>query len=121
MLTYNELVDICEQKRVTITEVAKNSLMTLSGFRNAMRKSALTADKIELVCNYLGMTPNEFFKVKTFAGDNLCNKYGQNQTINQVPKEIDQTIEILREQLKEKDTQISVKDEQINNLISKLK
>lgn len=121
MLTYNELVDICEQKRVTITEVAKNSLMTLSGFRNAMRKSALTADKIELVCNYLGMTPNDFFKVKTSVGDNWCNKYGQNQTINQIPNELNQTIEILREQLKEKDTQISVKDEQINNLISKLK
>lgn len=114
MLTYNELTDICEQKRITITEVANVSNMTLSGFRKAMRKFSLPADKVILVCDYLQITPNDFFKVKDATGDTGCNKYGQNQTINQIPTELKDTIEILRNQLEEKDNQI-------NNLISKLK
>ena len=114
MLSYNQLQTICEKKRLTITFVAESAGLTLSGLRKGIQKCSLSANVIVPLCKALGITPNDFFEIKTDTGDTGCNKYGKNQTINQIPNELTETIAILREQLKEKDAQI-------NNLISKLK
>ena len=123
MLSYNELCDLCEKKHVTITEVARNSRMTLSGFRNAMRKYALTADKIVLVCEFLQITPNDFFQVKNKESVHIGsqNQFGQNQVMNQVGiDELKSTIDLLRNELSIKNMQLAQKDEQINQLLTKL-
>lgn len=117
MLTYNDLTDICDKKRMTITEVADFSGMTLSGFRNAMRKSALTADKIILVCKKVEITPNQFFGVEETSGDTNYGNMQKNakKQIMQVAgtEELKKTISILEGQLKTKDEQLKSKDEQL--------
>lgn len=121
MLSYNDLTDLCDRKHVTITYVAEFSGMTLSGFRNATRKNALTADKIVLVCKALNITPNDFFCVQVPAsGDTVYGdqqKGAKKQIIYKESEELKQTIQMLRDQLKAKDEQIAAKDQQINKLL----
>lgn len=113
-MNYYELQDLCEVKHETVTNVARTLGITLEGLKRGLNNESLSIRYLVPICDFLNITPNDFFKTKTQVGDTGCNKFGTNQTINQFPNELTETIAILREQLKEKDAQI-------NNLISKLK
>lgn len=116
MLTYEDLTDICERKRMTATEVAVSCQMTLGGLRKSMRNESISADKIILVCNALGITPNYFFGVEETSGDiNYGNmqKNAKKQIMQVGTEELKKTISILEGQLKTKDEQLKSKDEQL--------
>lgn len=121
MLTYEELTDICEKKNTTITEVSNRISMSLNGLRKAMRNSALTADKLILVCKVLDITPNYFFGIEAQSGDTIYgsqNKGGKKQIIQQGGiEELRDTIALLKDQLATKDLQIAEKDKQISKLL----
>lgn len=119
-MNYYELQDLCEIKHKTVTNVARALGITLEGLKRGLNNESLSIRYLKPICDFLEITPNEFFRVGSFGGDIGCNKFGQNQTINQIPTELNETIGILRDQLKEKDLQISMKDEQINKLLARI-
>lgn len=129
MLTYEELTDICEKKRTTITDVSNRVGMSLNGLRKAMRNFALTADKLILVCQALDITPNYFFGVEATAGDIVYGdqQKGSKMKIKKDSPELSHVIEILQgelalknEQLAAKDKTIAEKDQQIADINKQL-
>ena len=114
-MNYYELQDLCEMKHKTVTNVARALGITLEGLKRGLNNESLSFRYVKPICDLLEITPNEFFRVNSNSGDTGCNKFGQNQTINQVPVELNDTLVILRSQLKEKDMQI----EKLLNLLNK--
>lgn len=114
-MNYYELQDLCEMKHKTVTNVARALGITLEGLKRGLNNESLSFRYVMPICDLLEITPNEFFRVNSNSGDTGCNKFGQNQTINQVPVELNDTLVILRSQLKEKDMQI----EKLLNLLNK--
>lgn len=106
IMTYSELSDICDAKRILLKNVAENSGLTYDGLRNGMNKQSLGMTKVLKICEYVGITPNQFFGVDS------------NQTVNATQLGLSNTqnigssgIEILQQQL-------AVKDAQIDRLLS---
>lgn len=101
IMTYSELSDICDQKRILLKNVAENSGLTYDGLRNGMNKQSLGMTKILKICEYVGITPNHFFG---YEPSNTINatQYGisNSQNIGAAG------IEILQQQLQTKDEQI---------------
>lgn len=114
-MNYYELQDLCEVKHKTVTNVARALGITLEGLKRGLNNESLSFRYVKPICDLLEITPNDFFRVNSNRGDTGCNKFGQNQTINQVPVELNDTLVILRSQLKEKDMQI----EKLLNLLNK--
>lgn len=108
IMTYSELSDICEQRRILLKNVAENSGLTYDGLRNGMNKQSLGMTKILKICEYVGITPNQFFGYEVSNTIN-ANQYGisNSQNIGAIG------VEILQQQL-------ATKDEQINKLINLL-
>lgn len=101
IMTYSELSDICEQRRILLKNVAENSGLTYDGLRNGMNKQSLGMTKIMKICEYVGITPNQFFGYETSNTIN-ATQYGisNSQNIGAMG------VEILQQQLATKDEQI---------------
>lgn len=104
ILTYNELSDICDQKRILLKNVAESSGLTYDGLRNGMIKQSLGMTKVLKICECVGITPNQFFGIEDQQTIN-ATQYGLSNSQNIGTTGID----ILQQQL-------AVKDEQIKQL-----
>lgn len=109
IMTYSELSDICDAKRILLKNVAENSGLTYDGLRNGMNKQSLGMTKVLKICECVGITPNQFFGVDS------------NQTINATQLGISNTQNIGAVSVELLQQQLSVKDEQINHLLELLK
>ena len=111
IMTYSELSDICEQKRILLKNVAENSGLTYDGLRNGMNKQSLGMIKVLKICESVGITPNQFFGIEDHQTIN-ATQYGlsNSQNIGSAG------IEILQQQLNKKDEQI----DHLLNLLNKL-
>ena len=109
IMTYSELSDICEEKRILLKSVAENSGLTYDGLRNGMNKQSLGMTKILKICECVGITPNHFFGYEP-SNTIHATQYGisNSQNIGAAG------IEILQQQL-------ATKDEQIKQLLELLK
>ena len=58
IMTYSELSDICDAKRILIKSVAESSGLTYDGLRNGMVKQSLGMTKVLRICETGGITPN---------------------------------------------------------------
>lgn len=106
MLTYSELTDICEQKKIFVKNVHSALDMTDTGFRTAIKNQSLPIKKVIPLCNILGISVSYFFGVEQPSGDVIHgsqNKNGKKQIINTGSQE---TIHLLQQQLEIKDAQI---------------
>jgi hypothetical protein len=108
IMTYSELSDICDQKRILLKNVAENSGLTYDGLRNGMIKQSLGMTKVLKICECVGITPNQFFGVEDKQTIN-ATQYGLSNSQNIGITGID----ILQQQL-------TVKDEQIKHLLNLL-
>lgn len=101
-LTYSEIVDICAEKRITVTNLAKGVGMTLHGLKAGVQKKTLQSQVIFTLCNLLSITPNRFFNWDDDKTTYNTNQVGMvnNQNIGAAG------IEILQQQLQTKDEQI---------------
>lgn len=102
MMTYSELSDLCYMRKKSLTSIAESAGMTLRGFREGMNKQTLGIKAILPICESLGITPNEFFKVNDQVANYNTTQVGvmNNQNIGAAG------IEILQQQLQTKDEQI---------------
>lgn len=108
-LTYSEIVDLCAEKRITVTNLAKSTGMTLHGLKAGIQKQTLQSQVVFTICNLLGITPNRFFNWNEEKSTYSTNQVGvvNNQNIGAMG------VEILQQQL-------AVKDEQIKQLLQLL-
>lgn len=110
ILTYSELSDICDAKRILLKNVAESSGLTYDGLRNGMIKQSLGMIKVLRICEAVGISPNQFFGWNEEKATYNTNQVGMvnNQNIGAAG------IEILQQQL-------AIKDEQIKQLFELLK
>lgn len=101
-LTYSEVVDLCAEKRITVTNLAKGVGMTLHGLKAGIQKKTLQSQVIFTLCSMLGISPNQFFSWDEDGTTFNTTQVGvmNNQNIGSVG------IEILQQQLATKDEQI---------------
>lgn len=101
-MTYSELSDICDAKRILLKNVAESSGLTYDGLRNGMIKQSLGMIKVLRICEAVGITPNQFFgwnEEKSTYNNSLVGVVN-NQNIGAMG------VEILQQQLATKDEQI---------------
>lgn len=103
-MTYNDLSDICDAKRILLKNVAQSSGLTYDGLRNGMIKQSLGMTKVLRICEAVGITPNQFFGWNEEKSTYNTNQVGMvnNQNIGAAG------IEILQQQLQTKDEQIKI-------------
>lgn len=109
-MTYNELQDLCYEKRISLTSVAECADMTLRGFRLGMKNRTLAMSAVDAVCKYLCLTPNDFFGYNNDGVTYNTSMVGENHHNNIGVTGID----ILQQQL-------TIKDNQIKELMELLK
>ena len=109
IMTYSELSDICDAKRILLKNVAESSGLTYDGLRNGMNKQSLGMTKVLKICEYVGISPNQFYGYEATGQTINTTQVGvmNSQNIGVT------NIEILHQQL-------SVKDEQIKQLLQLL-
>lgn len=109
IMTYSELSDICDVKRILLKNVAESSGLTYDGLRNGMNKQSLGMTKVLKICEYVGISPNQFYGYEAPGQTINTTQVGvmNSQNIGAT------NIEILHQQL-------SVKDEQISQLLKLL-
>lgn len=113
-MTYNELKDLCEQRKMNMNELSDGLNMSRNGFAFAVKNGTLQMNKIPILCELVRITPNEFFGVENGVVNNGQMQVG-NRNLMRVERE---SLELLREQLKQKDEQLKQKDEQIKSLLN---
>lgn len=115
-MNYNELTFLVKEKSITLSSLAKEIGMTLTGFKPAIERKTLPWEKIEALCRILGISPNEFFGwdggVPSFGSGNYASHVSGGNTQNS-----NEAIQALREELKEKGGVIKEKDRQISRLL----
>ncbi len=108
-MNYNELQDLCIERKITLKSVYNALEMSRQGFQRAIDNESLPLKKVLPLCGKLGITPNEFFGVDSLANvsanGNAVQFGGQANTLNYA--EQTDTISMLREQIKTKDEQIA--------------
>lgn len=102
-MTYNELQNLCEKRKMQIKEVTDALGMTYTGLRDALNRDTLSIKKLVPLCQLLGISPNDFFK----WGSERESIYNTTQVgmLNNQNVGI-MGIDILKEQLSQKDAYI---------------
>lgn len=113
-MTYNQLQSLLEKKRITVKEVFEICEMSYMGFKTAMENQTLPIKKVVPLCNFLGISPNEFFGYNDDSTAISNNAVQIGGTANMLQYE-QKTVDILKEQLETKDEQI----QQLLNILNK--
>lgn len=115
-LTYSEIMDICAEKKITVTKLAENVQMTLHGLKAALQKQTVSSQVVFAICKELDITPNRFFRWEDCVSNYNTTQVGMlnSQNIGAAG------IEILQQQLAIKDEQIGQLHEQIKQLFNLL-
>lgn len=113
-MTYSELSDICDAKRILLKNVAESSGLTYDGLRNGMIKQSLGMIKVLRICEAVGITPNQFFGWNEEKSTYNTNQVGvvNNQNIGAMG------VEILQQQLATKDEQIKQLQQLLNKVLN---
>lgn len=115
-LTYSELSDICNEKKISLSKLAECANMTLRGFREAFNRNSVSAHTAASICQTLGITPNQFFGWE----DGVKKQQIQNGGIGNTQQMDTYAVGVLRQQIATKDEQIREKDAQISQLLKLL-
>lgn len=113
-MTYCELRDLAEIKKITIQSLADDVKMTRSGFKSSFENQSLPISKVNLLCEKLGISPNEFFGWKS----NMVAQQIQTGCVGNVQNMDSNALSLLKEQLQIKDKQLAEAQVQISKLIN---
>lgn len=103
-MDYNDLIILIKQKKLQLDEVCKEIGITPEGFRKGIERKSLAFKYIKPTCEALGISPNELFsweELNTGSSVYASNISGINT------QNSNEAIKALKDQLKEKDRQIS--------------
>ena len=118
-MTYSELTDLLERKKIALKAFPAMIDMTYQGFKGSIENQTLSYHKIIKCCELLNISPNEFMSWK----DNQPTTYSLQQTGGTSNIQSVGTIEQCNKQLdiiQELTNQLKNKEEQINRLLSLL-
>lgn len=100
-MNYNELTFLAKEKKITMSQLANDIGMTLTGFRTSIEARKLPWEKMDILCKILDITPNELMDWSSVsAGVYAANIHGNN-TQNST-----EAIAIIAAQLDKKDREI---------------
>lgn len=104
-MNYNDLFFLAKEKGISIKSLAKDIDMTSTGLKKAFEGKTLAWEKMESLCEIFSLTPNQLFgwptDVQNGSGNYASNISGGNT------QNSNEAIRALKDQLKEKDRQIS--------------
>lgn len=102
-MNYNELTFLAKEKKITMSQLAKEIGMTLTGLKPSIEKGTFPINKVDPLCKVLGITPNDFigWDAPAIGSGNYAAHIGGDNTQNS-----NEVIAALKDQLKEKDRQI---------------
>lgn len=112
-MVYSEIYDLCSDKKISVKELCAQIGMTYQGLKTSLETNKLDADKIELLCRALEITPNKFFG----WNESVKKQQIQNGGVGNTQHMDSYTVELLQGQLNIKDEQIKEKDAQIAQLL----
>ena len=102
LLTYTELTDLMEEKRIKLKDLSNAVGMTRTGFRTSWINGTYPVKKIQPLLVALSLTPNQLFGI----ADGNTNSQMQNGGIGNT-QIMESGMATLQDQLREKDAQIS--------------
>ena len=113
-MDYNELKSIIQKNKKKIKDAAKIAGYAENSFKVAYESGTMSFSKVPLLCEYIGITPNEFFgwREGIATNGNYASHISGGNTQNS-----NEAIIALKEELKEKGGIIKEKDKQINRLL----
>lgn len=96
--------DLCEQKKITIRELAKRIGRDTSSIQSAIRRGSTNTTTVELIANELGVPAGIFFD--GFPEDGTGEQAREIAHLKQLLAEKERTIAILMREQKVKDTSV---------------
>lgn len=104
-MDYNDLMIIAKKKDILQKDLCESLKLTPSGFKRGVEKGTIQKNKIQVLCQQLEITPNEFFgwphQEEVSGNGNYASHISGVNTQNS-----NEAIKALNNQLKEKDKQI---------------
>ena len=108
-MTYNEFTELCKAKNVLIKDVLLHIGYSRQGLRLALDNETIELRKLKLLCDYLRVSPAQFFDAGTFGAVINAGGHVQSGNNNQMVLEgKEREIELLREQLRDKEEIINL-------------
>lgn len=105
-MDYNDLMIIAKKNDILGKDLCESLKLTPSGFKRGVEKGTLQKNKIQVLCQLLEITPNEFFgwpqQQEVSGNGNYASHISGGNTQNS-----NEAIQALKDQLKEKDKQIN--------------
>ena len=104
-MNYNELKAIIQKNKKKVKDAAKVAGYAENSWKVAYESGTMSFSKVPLLCEYIGISPNEFFgweEGRSFGNGNYALHVSGGNTQNS-----NEAIKALKDQLKEKDRQIS--------------
>ena len=108
-MNYSELVELLKSKKITVKELTQAIGMSRQGLQAAMDKGTISLNTMKAICEAVRISPAYFFDAGTFG--TVINAGGHVQSGNNNRMEVesrDREIELLREQLKDKEEIINL-------------
>lgn len=108
-MTYNEFAELCKVKNLLIKDVLLHIGYSRQGLRLALDNETIELRKLKLLCDYMRVSPAQFFDAGTFG--TVINAGGHVQSGDNNRMEVasrDREIELLRDQLRDKEEIINL-------------
>ena len=108
-MNYSELVELLKSKKITVKELTQAIGMSRQGLQAAMDKGTISLNTMKAICEAVRISPAYFFDTGTFG--TVINAGGHVQSGNNNRMEVesrDREIELLREQLRDKEEIINL-------------
>lgn len=115
-MTYSELKDHAEARKISLQSIAEMLDMSSRGMQQSFENQTLPIKKVVKLCELFQISPNDFFCWKS----NLQLQQIQTGCVGNAQYMDTRAVDLLQEQLKIKDKQLSEAQEQISKLINLL-
>lgn len=114
-MIYSELKDIAKAKNILIKDLAKEIGITRQGLQKVMDNETIGLNLVKRICEVLNISPSKFFDSGSFG---LILNNGVNQVVGNGNKMVienkDKEIEMLKQQIIDKEEIIKLLKEKIN-------
>ncbi|MCR4854440.1 MAG: hypothetical protein K5893_12720 [Prevotella sp.] len=114
-MVYNRLKTLLTKNKKKVKDAAKIAGYAENSFKVAVEDGTMSFSKVPILCEFIGITPNEFFGWEStpIGGGNYASHISGGNTQNS-----NEVIQALMTELKEKTGIIKEKDKQINRLLT---
>ena len=116
MLNYSSVLDLCETRRIKVKDLCSYIGLSYPGLKIGLDTQKMSADKIYSLCQCLNISPNYLFRwedeISSWSSEITQVGMLNSQNFGVVG------VDLLRQQLEEKDRQIAARDSQIEKLLN---